>query len=465
MRSFLPRLLILLAVIGLIAAPVFFTVDADIRRADSTLAAGRPLEAAAALEHAATLLFWRADLMERAGRAALAGGDLAAATRLLGQADHLSVDGWSDLGAATYQLGQFDESARALQRGLDTYGGANASLYRGLALARNAQGDFEGETAAMRQYVALDGTQAATHHRLGLLLSIFDPDHALPELMASAKLDEAYDPAAQSMRSALNLASLESDEASRLVVIGRGLGLVREWALAREAFQRAASADAENAEAWAWLGEANQHLGQDGSGELRRAEALDPFSANVRALSGLYWKRRNDPQKALAQFQWAAAIQPKNPAFQAALGEAYAFAGDLPPALAAYQRAAELAPADATYWRTLALFSGQYSFQVEEVGIPAAQQVLELRPDEAASFDLLGWTYLAANVTGLAEGNLLAALRLDPDYAPAHLHLGITYLQMNKLDAAREHLLLAQSLDPEGAEGRAAAQLLALYFP
>ncbi|PIV28181.1 MAG: hypothetical protein COS37_01395, partial [Anaerolineae bacterium CG03_land_8_20_14_0_80_58_20] len=166
----------------------------------------------------------------------------------------------------------------------------------------------------------------------------------------------------------------------------------------------------------------------------------------------------------MAQFQWAAAIQPKNPAFQAALGEAYAFAGDLPPALAAYQRAAELAPADATYWRTLATFSGQYFFRVEEVGIPAAQQVLELRPDEAASFDLLGWTYLAANVTGLAEGNLLAALRLDPDYAPAHLHLGITYLQMNKLESARAHLLQAQALDPEGAEGRAAAQLLALYF-
>jgi Tfp pilus assembly protein PilF len=99
------------------------------------------------------------------------------------------------------------------------------------------------------------------------------------------------------------------------------------------------------------------------------------------------------------------------------------------------------------------------------VGIPAAQQVLELRPDEAASFDLLGWTYLAANITGLAEENLLAALRLDPDYAPAHLHLGITYIQMDKMEAAREHLLLAQSLDPEDAEGQAAAQLLALYFP
>jgi hypothetical protein len=55
--------------------------------------------------------------------------------------------------------------------------------------------------------------------------------------MASAKLDEAYDPAAQTMRSALNLSSLETDEASRLVVVGRGLGLVQEWLLAREAYQ------------------------------------------------------------------------------------------------------------------------------------------------------------------------------------------------------------------------------------
>jgi tetratricopeptide (TPR) repeat protein len=464
MRPLLFRLLILFTVIGLIAAPVLFTANADIRRAASALADARPLDAVADLEHAATLLFWRADLWERAGRAAFAGGDMSAAARLLGHAHRLSVEGWSDLGTAYYQLGLFDQSARALQRGLDAYG-ANASLYRGLALAHNAQGDFESEAEALQKYIVIDDTDAAVHHRLGLLLSIFDPEKALPELMISEKLDAAYDPAVQTMRSALNLSTLQMDEANRLLMIGRGLGLVQEWQLAREAFQRAASADAGNAEAWAWLGEANQHLGQEGGEELARAEALDPFSANVRALSGLYWKRKNESQKALAQFQWAAAIEPQNPAFQAALGDAYVFASDLPPALAAYQRATELAPTDVTYWRVLAVFSGQYSFRVEDVGIPAAQQVLALVPDDASSFDLLGWTYLAANITGLAEGNLLAALRLNPDYAPAHLHLGMTYLQMNKMEAARHHLLEAQALDPEGTDGQRAAQLLGLYFP
>jgi tetratricopeptide (TPR) repeat protein len=464
MRPFLSRLLILFTVIGLIAAPVLLSANADIRRSDSALAAGRPLEAAADYEHAARLLFWRADLLERAGRAAFAGRDLAESVRLLGQARTLSAEGWSDLGAAYYQLGSFDESARALQRGLDIHG-ANASLFRGLALARNAQGDFEGEMSALQNYVALVDDEAAVRHRLGLLLSIFDPENALLELMASAQLDEAYDPAVQTMRSALNLASLEGDEARRMVVTGRGLGLLQEWALARDAFQRAVSADAGNAEAWAWLGEAKQHLGQGGGEELQRAEALAPFSANVRALSGLYWKRADEPQKALAQFQWAAVIEPGNPAFQAALGDAYVFAGDLPPALAAYQRAAELAPADAAYWRLLATFCGQYAYQIEDVGIPAAEQVLALYPDEAASYDLLGWMYLAADMPGLAEGNFLAALRHDPNLAAAHLHLGIIYIQTSKMDAARAHLIQAQALDPNGRDGQMAAQLLAQYFP
>lgn len=458
------QVLILLVIVGLIAGPAFLSADAEVRRADRALASERPLEAAAGYEHAAYLLFWRTDLMERAGRAAFGGGDMDGAIRLLTQSRNLSAEGWSDLGAAYHQLGRYNEAIRAFQRGLELHG-AQASLYRGLALARNAQGDLSGELDAMKQLAALEVSDAAVRHRLGLLLSVFDPDLALPELMTSAQLDVDYDPALQTMRSALNLASVETQASKRLVIIGRGLGLVSEWALAREAFQRAVHADEENAEAWAWLGEAKQHLGQDGSGELRQAEVLAPFSANVRALSGLYWKRMGNPQMALAQFQWAAVIEPDNPAFQAALGDAYAFAGDLPPALEAYRRAAELAPAAPAYWRMLALFSAQYSFQVMEVGVPAAQQVLALLPDEAASYDLLGWTYLAADETDLAEENLLTALRLDPAYVPAYLHLGMTYIEIGQIESARVHLLQAQALDPDGVDGQSAAQLLALYFP
>ncbi len=464
MRAFLSRLLILLFIVGLVLAPAYLSALDEIRRAESDLTAGRALDAVAPLKHASLFLFWRADLPERAGRAAFAGRDMPAATRILSQAESLSADGWRDLGAAYYELGRYEDSAKSLQRGLEIYEDS-AAIHRQLALAFNAQGEFEAEMDALQNYLALEGNEAAAHHRLGLLLSIYKPDSAYEELRAAMQQDAAYEPSAQTMISALNLGAIQPDESRRLVAIGRGLGLVSEWQLAGEAFQRASEADGENAQAWAWLGEAKQHLGQDGGEELARAIRLDPFNASIRALYGLYWKRMDEPQKALAQFQWAAAIEEDNPAYQAALADAFTFAADLPSALAKYLHAIELAPNEATYWRLLAVFSAQYSYRVTEFGIPAAQKALTFAPDEAASYDLLGWTYLAAELPVTAELNLRTALELDENYAPAHLHLGILYLETNEMEKARASLLRAQELDPNGVQGLAAAKLLELYFP
>ena len=165
------------------------------------------------------------------------------------------------------------------------------------------------------------------------------------------------------------------------------------------------------------------------------------------------------------QFQWAAAIEQDNPAYQAALADAFTFAADLPSALATYLHAVELAPNEAAYWRLLAVFSAQYSYRVTEFGIPAAQKAVTFAPNEAASYDLLGWTYLAADLPATAESNFQKALELDENYAPAYLHLGMAYLESNEMEKARAHLLRAQELDPNGAQGQAAAKLLELYFP
>lgn len=464
MRAFLTRLLILIFILGLILAPAYLSALADVQRAESDLAAGRPLDAVAPLEHASLFIFWRVDLTERAGRAAFAGGDMPAAARILSQAESLSADGWRDLGAAHFEMGRYEASIQALQHGLEIYKDSSP-LHRQLALTFHAQGNFQSEMDALKNYLAIDQSEAAAHQRLGFLLSIYEPDAAYEELNAAIQLDADYEPSAQTMVSALNLASIQSNESDRLVAIGRGLGLVSEWQLAQDAFQRASVADGENAQAWAWLGEANQHLGQEGGEELARAVRLDPFDASVRALYGLYWKRQDEPQKALAQFQWAAAIEQENPAYQAALADAFTFASDLPSALATHLRAIELAPTDSTYWRLLAMFSAQYTYRVTEFGIPAAQKALTFAPNEAASYDLLGWTYLAAELTSTAELNLLKAVELDEGYAPAYLHLGMLYLGTNEMEKARVNLLRAQELDPNGAQGQAAAKLLKLYFP
>ena len=79
---------------------------------------------------------------------------------------------------------------------------------------------------------------AAAHYRLGLLLASSDIEKAGKEFTTASALDPEFDSAAQTLHTALNIAALEPNPARRLVVIGRGLGLVEEWGLASRAFEQ-----------------------------------------------------------------------------------------------------------------------------------------------------------------------------------------------------------------------------------
>ena len=94
-----------------------------------------------------------------------------------------------------------------------------------------------------------DPEDASAHYRLGLLLTLSDPDRALTELLSASQLDPQFDPAVQTLRTTINLALLEDSASRRSVVIGRGLGLVSEWRLARIAFEESVRLDADNADA------------------------------------------------------------------------------------------------------------------------------------------------------------------------------------------------------------------------
>src|SRR4030095_6576195 len=148
-------------------------------------------------------------------------------------------------------------------------------------------------------------------------------------LISASQLDPELDPAVQTLRTALNLASINGSPSGRLVIIGRGLGLVNEWGLARAAFEEAVKTDGKNAEAWAWLGEANQQRGlpEGGIAELAQALHLNSHSSTGRGLRGLYCDRAGNFRQALAEFQAAAALEPKNPTWFVSLGESFAKLG------------------------------------------------------------------------------------------------------------------------------------------
>jgi Flp pilus assembly protein TadD len=281
-------------------------------------------------------------------------------------------------------------------------------------------------------------------------------------LTDAAQLDPELDPAVQTLRTALNLARQSDDSSPRLVIIGRGLGLVNEWKLARGAFESAVETDENNAEAWAWLGEANQQTGvpNRASAELEQALKLNPSSSTVRGLRGLYFQRIGDFRQALTEFQSAAALEPGNPTWSVSIGEAYSKNGDLIQALESYKNATTLAPDDPSYWRLRAIFCAQNNINVEDVGLPAAQKAVFLAKEDATSLDVLGWLLLLDSSYDGAEQMLKHALELDSQNASVHLHLGMLYMQTENRASAYDHLIQARDLGNRDAEA-----ILKQYFP
>jgi tetratricopeptide (TPR) repeat protein len=455
-RAFLILLLLALVIAGPILASGYW----NLREAES---AADPARAAKLYETAANRLFWRDDLWERAGIAAQQAGQPAEAIRLLGRAPSLSAQGWLALGQAHLQIDQPELALSAFESSIKKF--ASAQAFAGVAQIQRRQGNIEAERAALENQLLLAPGDAAAQYRLGLLLSLLDINVAMTHFQLASQLDAEYAPVFETLRSTLNLAELDPTETGRLVTLGRGLGLVNEWELAIRSFQSATEADEGNAEAWAWLGEAKQHLGQDGRAELDRALTLAPNSVIVRGLRGLHWKRIGDERQAMTEYQTAAALEPDNPAWKASLGETYAHLGDLVLALSNFQRATELVPADAAYWRLLAVFCVEYGVQVESIGLPAAQEAVNLAPEDPLSLDILGWAQLSLGRYYTAEQTLLSALEFAPDFANAHLHLALVYLQTGNRNAAYDHLRHVVEVDPNGTTGHQADLILKQYFP
>lgn len=453
--------LILLLVLLAIFAPLPISGYVELERArDATSYA----EAAEHYQKAAQRIPWRADLYELSGHAYYHAKEYAQADAVYHEAfqrDVFSPEGWVAWGDVNYLR---DDPQRATEIWEQALAQKNPSehLYSRLAEIYQSRGEISKATETLQKYVSAHQEDSSARYRLGLLLTLSDPERALTELLSASQLETQFDPAVQTLRTTLNLAAIEDSPSRRSVIIGRGLGLVSEWQLARIAFEEAVRLDERNADAWAWLGEANHQTGMPAAGdkEFEQALKLDPNSSTVRGLRGLYLQRIGNFREALSEFEAAARLEPNNPTWHVSLGETHAKLGDLIQALSSYQTATSLAPEDPSYWRMLAVFCAQNNVNVKDVGVPAAQKAVVLDGDDAASLDVLGWLLTLAARYDEAGRMLDRALELDSQNGPAHLHVGMLYLQMNDRASAYDHLVQARDLGSREAE-----IILDQYFP
>ncbi len=434
----------------------------SIQQAESALQTHDYQAATESYVRAARILIWRADLWEKAAFAASQQQDFSTAIYYFERAEP-TQPGRLALSYSYYQIGDLEAAQRSFEKGAELY--QTPDFYEGLALVYRSQKKWDAERSALENQIRLDAGNARAYYRLGVLLTVLDANLALPDLMRAASLDPQFDSAVQTLRAALNLSAAQPDASQQMVAVGRALGLVEEWDLSIVAFEKSLELDSKNPEAWAWLGEAKQHRGEDGRAELDHALELNQKSSIVRALSGLYWIRQKKYQQALAEYLLAAEYDPQNPAWQASIGDAYFKSGDLVSALAAYQHATELAPNESEYWRLLAVFCADNGIRVEDVGLPAAQKAAQLAPDDPLALDALGWSYFSSSRFANAEKILLDATTRFPQHYPAHIHLALTYLAQGNRTAAYGILIHVRDADVNGEDGLFAKRLLEKYFP
>jgi tetratricopeptide (TPR) repeat protein len=462
-RASARAVLISFVLLLLVLAPRPLAGYLELRRAQSLESTGKHEAAASALAAAAERLPWQPSLWEKAGMEAWLGVDHANALIYLKQAagrKAISQAGWLMLGNTYQDSGDLPSALDAWSHALPL-----AEAYRHLAQVQRQMGNFQAARVSLQADLQANPQDAEAHYALGLLEMAAAPQDALPQLMQAVQDDPALDKTVQSLRSVLNTALLSDDPAYRLVLSGRALGAVGGWDLAAEAFRNAITARPDYAEAWAWLGEAEQQQGQTGKNELEKALALNPDSAMTQSLYGLYLQRQKQPKQALEAFLKAAALEPEEPAWQMALGSAYEQTGDLVVALEHYQRAADLAPEAANVWQALAAFSLRNGVDLAGVGLPAARKLVELANDDWQSVDLAGQILLGLDDSTGAEVLLKKALELAPLQAAPSLHLGLLYLQTENRAAAYSYLNQAKAFDPDGPAGLQAKRLLEQYFP
>ena len=433
------RIIILILVGSALSfSPSAISVTQKIQNAQSAFEEGNYQLQAEILSDLADENTWWKSLREKAGEAAFRAGDFSLAIISYEQASEinsLSQEGRIQLGDAYQQAGNLEEAESIwLDLGL-----TKQALIR-LGDLYEQQGDITSAVDSWERYLAEfdEGENLETLFHYGLLLAAESPSEAIVFLDQSAEVF----PEAQDLSSAIK-GSLSEEKAYQYVTTGQALAAKDYWQLAAYSFEKAAALRPDYMEAYIYWGEALQHISnpdQNALDILENGLALDELAPLPNLFLGLYWQRLGSHTKALEYFKVTEESWPEQPDVYIEQGRSLAALSELDLAYEKYQQAINISPLDDTYYRQLADFCVLYSYQIRELGLPAARIAVQLNDQDPANLDSMGQVLLSLDDQMNAVQFFLQSLIIDPTYAPAYYHLGILYSARNESDLAVYYL-------------------------
>lgn len=472
-NGILQRIAIIAVIVSLLGiSPLPHVVELGLRRTGRTLGFGSHLETAQHLALVAEHLPWRVSLWEPAGHYAWVGDSPELAIRYFKEAaaaGSLSLEGYLRFGDAYQFGGNLYTAVQIWEAANQIYGVSPESLTR-IANAQREVKDYPALIATLKETLGLQppgmvspSSRSGLNFELGLLLSAYQPEAAPAYLLQSAEANPALT-AANELAFTIQRALPKGNPSYTRMAAGQKLADLGEWELAALAFEGVTENQPDYVEAWAYLGEALQHVEQPDDGRaytaLEKAIQIEPQSLPANTFMALYWGRNGDPELAAEYLSAAAQLDPGNPDILVDLGAATAMLGDLEKAAAYYQAAVDQTSRNPVYLRALAAFCLRYNYNLKEIALPVAREALISTPHDPASLDLMGQLLLRLGDLLNAQRFFTRSIAQDPNYAPAHLHLGLVFSLQGYFSQAVAAYAQTISLAPGSPAATLAARLL-----
>ena len=181
--------------------------------------------------------------------------------------------------------------------------------------------------------------------------------------------------------------------------------------------------------------------------DFDQAVRLDPKNPDVYAVRGMAWEAKGDFERALADFDQAIGLDPKNTEAYTVRGMAWQTKGDLDRAIADYDQTIRIDPKDTrTYTVRGVAWAGKGDL---DRAIADYDQAIRLDPKNAAVYDNRGIAWAAKGDPERAIADYDQAIRLAPKNASWYFHRGLSNLYAGALPTALADLNQASELNPK----------------
>ncbi|MBF0557968.1 MAG: tetratricopeptide repeat protein [Nitrospirae bacterium] len=171
-----------------------------------------------------------------------------------------------------------------------------------------------------------------------------------------------------------------------------------------------------------------------------------PGNARAHYNLGLFYQRRNMPDKAMEEWLTAVKIAPNNAAAHNNLGWYYQTQNMPGKALEEFLTVLKMKPDYPEAHNNAGVL--YESLNKPDKAIEQYMIAIKLKPDYADAYNNLGCFYLARNMRDKAIEQYMIAVKLKPDYANPHYNLGFIYYKMGQMEKSRQELAAALKLNP-----------------